>query len=171
MSFVHLHVHSEYSLLDGACRISGMMDRVKELGQNAIALTDHGVMYGCIDFYKAAKAADVKPIIGCEVYVARRTMEDRVHGVDDSGYHLVLLCENMTGYKNLCLCQVFRHTDHSRAMDEDNHISILLNRSGVLKVAEYRLAITSGSGHEVSVQLCKSDYRYFQVLGCSLQSI
>ncbi|MBR4864310.1 MAG: DNA polymerase III subunit alpha [Oscillospiraceae bacterium] len=103
MSFVHLHVHSEYSLLDGACRISGMMDRVKELGQTAIALTDHGVMYGCIDFYKAAKAADVKPIFGCEVYVARRTMEDRVHGVDDSGYHLVLLCENMTGYKNLCL--------------------------------------------------------------------
>ncbi len=103
MSFVHLHVHSEYSLLDGACRISGMMDRVKELGQTAIALTDHGVMYGCIDFYKAAKAADIKPIIGCEVYVARRGMEDRVHGVDDSGYHLVLLCENMTGYKNLCL--------------------------------------------------------------------
>ena len=103
MSFVHLHVHSEYSLLDGACRISGMMDRVKELGQTAIALTDHGAMYGCIDFYKAAKAADIKPIIGCEVYVARRTMEDRVHGVDDSGYHLVLLCENMTGYKNLCL--------------------------------------------------------------------
>ena len=103
MSFTHLHVHSEYSLLDGACRIGGMMDRVKELGQTAIALTDHGVMYGCIDFYKAAKAAGIKPIIGCEVYVARRTMEDRIHGVDDKSYHLVLLCENMTGYKNLCL--------------------------------------------------------------------
>ena len=103
MSFVHLHVHSEYSLLDGACRISGMMDRVKELGQSAIALTDHGVMYGCIDFYKAAKAAGIKPIIGCEVYVARRGMEDRIHGVDDKSYHLVLLCRNMTGYKNLCL--------------------------------------------------------------------
>ena len=103
MSFVHLHVHSEYSLLDGACRISGMMDRVKELGQNAIALTDHGVMYGCIDFYKAAKAAGVKPIIGCEVYVARRGMEDRVHGIDNESYHLVLLCENRKGYENLCL--------------------------------------------------------------------
>ena len=79
MSFVHLHVHTEYSLLDGACRIGGMMDRVKELGQDAIAITDHGVMYGCIDFYKAAKAAGVKPIIGCEVYVARRGMEDRVY--------------------------------------------------------------------------------------------
>ena len=103
MSFVHLHVHSEYSLLDGACRINKMMDRVKELGQTAIALTDHGVMYGCIDFYKAAKAAGVKPIIGCEVYVTRRRMDDRVHGVDDDPFHLVLLCKNETGYHNLCL--------------------------------------------------------------------
>ena len=74
MSFVHLHVHTEYSLLDGACRIDRMMERVKELGQDTIAITDHGVMYGCIDFYKAAKAAGIKPIIGCEVYVARRGM-------------------------------------------------------------------------------------------------
>ena len=103
MSFAHLHVHTEYSLLDGACRIGGMMERVKELGQDAIAITDHGVMYGCIDFYKAAKAAGVKPIIGCEVYVARRTMADRVHGIDNDPYHLVLLCENRQGYENLCL--------------------------------------------------------------------
>ena len=103
MSFVHLHVHTEYSLLDGACRINGMMDRVKEMGQDAIAITDHGVMYGCIDFYKAAKAAGVKPIIGCEVYVARRTMADRIHGVDNKPYHLVLLCKDRTGYENLCL--------------------------------------------------------------------
>ena len=103
MSFVHLHVHSEYSLLDGACRISGMMDRVKEIGQTAIALTDHGVMYGCIEFYKAAKAAGIKPIIGCEVYVAPRLMSDRVHGVDNDPYHLVLLCKDRKGYENLCL--------------------------------------------------------------------
>ena len=102
MSFVHLHVHTEYSLLDGACRIDGIMDRVKELGQTAIAITDHGVMYGCIDFYKAAKAAGIKPIIGCEVYVARRGMADRVHGIDNDPYHLVLLCENRKGYENLC---------------------------------------------------------------------
>ena len=102
MSFVHLHLHSEYSLLDGACRIDGLMDRVKELGQSAVAITDHGVMYGCIDFYKAAKAAGVKPIIGCEVYVARRGMMDKVHGLDNDPYHLVLLCENRTGYENLC---------------------------------------------------------------------
>ncbi len=102
MSFVHLHVHSEYSLLDGACRIGSMMDRVKELGQDAIALTDHGVMYGCIDFYKKAKEAGIKPIIGCEVYVARRGMEDRIYGVDNEAYHLVLLCKDRTGYENLC---------------------------------------------------------------------
>ncbi len=102
MSFVHLHLHTEYSLLDGACRISSLMDRVKELGQTAVAITDHGVMYGCIDFYKAAKAAGVKPIIGCEVYVARRGMEDRIYGVDNKRYHLVLLCKDRTGYENLC---------------------------------------------------------------------
>lgn len=102
MSFVHLHVHTEYSLLDGACRIDRVMDRVKEIGQEAIAITDHGVMYGCIDFYKAAKAAGIKPIIGCEVYVARRTMEDRVHSLDRDPYHMVLLCKNRQGYENLC---------------------------------------------------------------------
>ena len=102
MSFVHLHLHTEYSLLDGACRIDGLMDRVKEVGQTAVAITDHGVMYGCIDFYKAAKAAGIKPIIGCEVYVARRGMTDRVHGQDNDPYHLVLLCENRKGYENLC---------------------------------------------------------------------
>ena len=103
MSFVHLHVHTEYSLLDGACRIDGLMERVKELGQSAVAITDHGVMYGCIDFYKAAKAAGVKPIIGCEVYVTRRRMEDRIHGIDNDPYHMVLLCENRKGYENLCM--------------------------------------------------------------------
>ena len=103
MSFVHLHVHTEYSLLDGACRINKMMDRVKELGQTAVAITDHGVMYGCIDFYKAAKAAGIKPIIGCEVYLTRRTIADRVHGVDNDPFHLVLLCKDKKGYENLCL--------------------------------------------------------------------
>ena len=102
MGFVHLHVHSEYSLLDGACRIDRMMERVKEIGQSAIALTDHGVMYGCIDFYKAAKAAGIKPIIGCEVYVSRRNMSDRIYGIDNDPYHLVLLCKDRQGYENLC---------------------------------------------------------------------
>lgn len=98
--FTHLHVHTEYSLLDGACRIDRMFDRLKELGQTAIAITDHGVMYGCVDFYKAAKKAGIKPIIGCEVYVATRTRFDKVNRIDGN-HHLVLLCKNETGYKNL----------------------------------------------------------------------
>ncbi|MEG2164895.1 MAG: PHP domain-containing protein, partial [Ruthenibacterium sp.] len=99
-NFTHLHVHTEYSLLDGACRIDGLMERVKSMGQTAIAITDHGVMYGCVDFYRAAKKAGIKPIIGCEVYVATRTRFDKVSRIDGSN-HLVLLCKNELGYKNL----------------------------------------------------------------------
>ena len=111
MAFVHLHVHTEYSLLDGACRINKLMDRVKSLGQTAVAITDHGVMYGCIDFYKAAKAAGVKPILGCEVYVAPRRMSDRIHGIDNESYHLLLLCENQKGYENLCHLESMAFTE------------------------------------------------------------
>ena len=116
MGFVHLHVHTEYSLLDGACRIGGLIDRVKALGQDAVAITDHGVMYGVIDFYRAAKAAGIKPIIGCEVYVAPRTMADRVHGIDNEAHHLVLLCENETGYRNLSymVSMAFLHGFYNR---------------------------------------------------------
>lgn len=99
--FVHLHVHSEYSLLDGACRISRLLDTAKALGQEAVAITDHGVMYGCIEFYKEAKKKGIKPIIGCEVYVAPRTRFDKVREFDSESRHLVLLCKNETGYRNL----------------------------------------------------------------------
>ncbi|NLF35247.1 MAG: DNA polymerase III subunit alpha, partial [Clostridiales bacterium] len=102
MSFVHLHVHTEYSLLDGACRIQGLAKCVRELGQDAVAITDHGVMYGTIDFYHACKAEGIKPIIGCEVYVAPRTRFDKIHELDMEARHLVLLCRNETGYRNLC---------------------------------------------------------------------
>ena len=98
--FTHLHVHTEYSLLDGACRIDRMFDRLKEMGQTACAITDHGVMYGCVAFFDAAKAAGIKPIIGCEVYVATRTRFDKVNRIDGNN-HLILLCKNETGYKNL----------------------------------------------------------------------
>ncbi len=101
MAFVHLHLHTEYSLLDGACRIEKLLDRAQELGQTAVAITDHGNMYGVIDFYKAAKKRGIKPILGCEVYVAKRTRFDKVHELDSENRHLVLLCENETGYKNL----------------------------------------------------------------------
>ena len=99
--FVHLHLHTEYSLLDGACRISELPKRVKEAGQEACAITDHGCMYGVVDFYKACKKEGIKPIIGCEVYVAPRTRFDKVFQVDNKPYHLVLLCENQQGYQNL----------------------------------------------------------------------
>ena len=102
MSFVHLHVHTEYSLLDGDCRIEPLVARAKELGQTALAVTDHGVMYGAVAFYKACCAAGIKPIIGCEVYVAPRSRFDKEHGVDSEYTHLILLCKNETGYKNLC---------------------------------------------------------------------
>lgn len=103
MSFVHLHVHTEYSLLDGFCKIDGLARRVKELGQSAVAITDHGVMYGAIDFYRACKREGVKPIIGCEVYVTPpgRTRFDKVYELDGESRHLVLLCRNEEGYKNL----------------------------------------------------------------------
>lgn len=101
MEFVHLHVHTEYSLLDGACRIRDLPARIREMGQTAVAITDHGVMYGAIDFYRACKAEGIHPIIGCEVYVARRTRFDKVHEYDAESRHLVLLCKNETGYKNL----------------------------------------------------------------------
>ena len=99
--FVHLHVHSEFSLLDGACRIKQLVETAVERNMPAVAVTDHGVMYGAIDFYKAAKARGIKPIIGCEVYVAQRTRFDRVHELDAENRHLGLLCENNTGYQNL----------------------------------------------------------------------
>ena len=103
MGFVHLHVHTEFSLLDGFCRIDGLAKRVKELGQTAVAVTDHGVMYGAIDFYRACKKEGVKPIIGCEVYVAPagRTRHDKIHEYDSESRHLVLLCKNEEGYRNL----------------------------------------------------------------------
>ena len=103
MSFAHLHVHTEYSLLDGFCRIDGLARRVRELGQPAVAITDHGVMYGAIDFYRACKKEGVKPIIGCEVYVTAqgRTRFQKVHEFDAESRHLVLLCRNEEGYRNL----------------------------------------------------------------------
>lgn len=99
MSFTHLHLHTEYSLLDGACRISKLVERIKALGMTSCAITDHGVMYGCIDFYSAMKDAGIKPIIGCEVYVCRDRLDKSAANREYS--HLILLCENNTGYQNL----------------------------------------------------------------------
>ena len=102
MAFVHLHVHTEYSLLDGACRIPALARRARELGQKALAVTDHGVMYGAVAFYRACQAEGVRPIIGCEVYVAPRSRFQKEHDPDSNYTHLILLCKNETGYRNLC---------------------------------------------------------------------
>ena len=101
MEFVHLHLHSEYSLLDGACRVRNIPETVKAAGHRAAAITDHGVMYGCVEFWRAMKNAGLNPIIGCEVYVAPGSRFDRTPGRDGAAHHLVLLCENNVGYRNL----------------------------------------------------------------------
>ncbi|UKI19655.1 MAG: PHP domain-containing protein [Oscillospiraceae bacterium] len=99
--FTHLHVHTEYSLLDGACRIKPLVARAKELGCDALAITDHGAMYGVVEFYKECKAQGIKPIIGCEVYVAPRSMTDKEGRADKDYAHLILLVQNAQGYQNL----------------------------------------------------------------------
>ena len=87
MGFTHLHLHTEYSLLDGACRIERLLDRAKELGQSSVAITDHGNMYGVVEFFKAAQKRGIHPVIGCEVYVAKRTRFDKVHELDGENRH------------------------------------------------------------------------------------
>jgi len=109
--FVHLHLHSEYSLLDGACRIADIPDAAAAAGHTAVAITDHGVMYGAVEFYKACKKAGIKPIIGCEVYLARRGMNDRDRYLDSHSYHLVLLAKNEIGYRNLVTLSSKAFTD------------------------------------------------------------
>ncbi len=101
MAFTHLHIHTQYSLLDGDCVIDRLIDRVKELGQTSVAVTDHGAMYGAVEFYKTAVAAGIKPIIGCEVYVASRSMQDKTVEFDRNNYHLLLLAKDNEGYRNL----------------------------------------------------------------------
>ncbi len=101
VDFAHLHVHTEYSLLDGTTRVEALVKKTKELGMDSVAITDHGVMYGAVDFYNAAKKHGIHPVIGCEVYVAPRSRLDKVYDVDNKTSHLILLAENQTGYKNL----------------------------------------------------------------------
>ncbi len=122
MKFTHLHVHSHYSLLDGLPKIDELLDYAKELGMDSIALTDHGVLYGAVEFFKKAKEKGVKPIIGCEVYVAQEKMEQKRPGIDDKRYHLVLLAKNETGYKNLVKMITRAHLEgfyYKPRIDED----------------------------------------------------
>lgn len=109
--FVHLHMHTHHSLLDGLTKIPALLDRVKELGMEACAITDHGTMSGAIEFYKAAKERDIKPIIGMETYVAARKHTDKEAGVDKNNYHLILLAQNLEGYQNLMRLSTIANLD------------------------------------------------------------
>ena len=151
MSFVHLHVHTEFSLLDGACRIPLLVKRVKELGQSAVAITDHGVMYGVVDFYKACKAEGIKPIIGCEVYVAPRKLTDKVHEYDASMYHLILLCRNEEGYRNLCYLD-------SAAFTEGFYIKPRIDKEILRQHAGGLIALSACQSGEVPRLLLAGNY-------------
>lgn len=149
--FTHLHLHTQYSLLDGACRLDDLLDRAIELGQTSLAITDHGVMYGAVDFYKKAKAKGIKPIIGCECYVASRTRFDKVHALDSERYHLVLLCENETGYQNL-IAMV------SKAWTEGFYTKPRIDRELLEEYHEGIIALSACLAGEIPRALSAGDY-------------
>lgn len=151
MAFAHLHLHTEYSLLDGACRINGVLDRALELGQTSVAITDHGAMYGVIDFYLAAKERGINPVIGCECYVAQRSRHDKVHGQDSERYHLVLLCENNTGYQNL-IAMV------SEAWTNGFYTKPRIDRELIEKHHEGLIALSACLAGEIPRALQRGDY-------------
>ena len=148
--FVHLHNHTAYSLLDGASKIDELMKRAKELNMPAMAITDHGVMYGVVDFYKACKKNDIKPIIGCEVYVAPRTRFDRQAGLDDSAYHLILLVKNEIGYRNLSRLE-------SLASLEGFYYKPRVDREILSKYHEGLIALSGCMAGEVAQKILQDD--------------
>jgi DNA polymerase-3 subunit alpha len=133
--FTHLHVHTEYSLLDGAARINKLVKKAAELGMPSLAITDHGVMYGVIDFYKACKKQGIKPIIGCEVYVAPTKLTEKNAGRDDKNYHLVLLAENMEGYRNLVKIVSKAHIDGFYYKPRTDKESLRENSKGLIALS------------------------------------
>ena len=151
MAFTHLHLHTEYSLLDGANRIKDVVKYAKELGQTSIAITDHGVMYGVVDFYKECKEQGIKAIIGCECYVAPRTRFDKVHGIDSERYHLVLLCKNETGYRNL-ISMV------SKSWTEGFYTKPRIDRELLEKHNEGIIALSGCLAGEIPRALSRGDY-------------
>ncbi len=149
--FVHLHVHTEYSLLDGACRIEELIARVKSLGQTAVAITDHGNMYGVVDFYNAAKKEGIKPIIGCEVYVAQRTRHDKLAEYDYENYHLILLAKNETGYKNLIKIVSAAYTEGFYRKPRADEELLRANSEGLI-------ALSACLAGKVARSILKDDY-------------
>ena len=151
MAFAHLHVHSEYSLLDGACRIKDLVARAGELGFTSIAVTDHGAMYGAVNFYKEALKAGIHPIIGCEVYVAARSRFDMEHNTDSGRNHLILLCRNETGYKNLCLLV-------SRAYTEGFYVKPRVDMELLRAYSGGLIALSACLAGEIPQLLLQDDY-------------
>ena len=149
--FVHLHLHSEYSLLDGACRIEEIPARVRECGQDAVAITDHGVMYGAVAFYRACRSAGVRPIIGCEVYVAPDSRFEKSNSGEGYADHLVLLCENMTGYRNLIEMVSLSFTEgfYNKPRVDDELLR---------KHSEGLIALSGCLGGRIPKQLSKGDF-------------
>ncbi len=149
--FTHLHLHSEFSLLDGACRIKPLIAAAKALGQTSLAITDHGAMFGSINFYKEAVAQGIKPIIGCEVYVVARSRFDKVHGIDNERYHLILLAENETGYGNLIKLV-------SDAWTQGFYTKPRVDRELLEKHHEGIIALSACLAGEIPQSLLKGDY-------------
>ena len=149
--FTHLHLHSEFSLLDGACRIKPLIAAAKALGQTSLAITDHGSMFGAVNFYKEAVAQGIKPIIGCDVYVAARTRFDKVHGIDNERYHLVLLAENDIGYSNLMKIV-------SDAWTQGFYTKPRVDRDLLEKYHEGIIALSACLAGEVPQALLRGDY-------------
>ena len=165
-NFCHLHFHSEYSLLDGACRIKDIPEAVKKAGQSCIALTDHGVMYGAVDFYKACKNNGIKPIIGCEIYVSPRSRFDKDKALDANYYHLVLLCKNDIGYKNLIHIV-------SRAFTEGFYSKPRADLELLKAHSEGIIALSACLGGAIPQQLINGDYdgaREYAKMMCSIFS-
>lgn len=157
--FVHLHLHTEYSLLDGACVIKRLVKKVKELNQPAVAITDHGSMYGVIDFYKECKKEGIKPIIGCEVYVANRTRFDKVHKIDSSPYHLVLLCKNNIGYQNLIKLVSYGYIDGFYNKPR-------IDKELLKKHSEGLIALSACLAGEIPRALLNNDYEKAKEIAC-----
>ncbi len=151
MAFTHLHVHTEYSLLDGASRIKDLVSRAKELGMDSVAITDHGVMFGVIEFYKEAKAQGIKPIIGCEVYTAARTMHDKTPEHDKHQGHLVLLAETNEGYKNLMKIV-------SAGFTEGFYYKPRIDKSVLRKYSKGIIALSACLKGDVQSRLLNGDY-------------
>ena len=164
--FTHLHLHTEFSLLDGACRIKQLVLRAKELGMQSLAITDHGNMYGAVDFYKACKSEGIKPIIGCEVYVAPRTRFDREKVLDKDYNHLILLCKNEQGYKNLIKLV-------SLSFTEGYYYKPRIDRDILEKYHEGLICLSACLAGEIPQKLLSADYEsakesalwYYSVFG------